>query len=265
MTPLLRSCWIAAALTAAAPLQAKLPELSSPFVDRTAVVVRSAALGGLQHEAALLLRDSTTVSGRDIRQACFRFSHLQDALLVFTPDDKGCSTLAEFESQLPTARLDFGLSSTTGSASLEQQLGEFDMVAVMPTAQGGAVYCSCPGGGGGNLPPFVYVQTGSPQGALRATEIAEILFRASDANSDVLSGQFSHTFNGTPAGGLPVGLHQNCSASPGTLSCPVNGTAPEAPGSYLITLTVSDGTASRSATASLEVWESIQIFEDGFE
>lgn len=257
------SLWMVVTLLAAMPAHAGLQEVSSPFVERPAIIINSTSLAGSKQRAPYMLRDSTLLSHRQIRKACHNFSHLPDTLLAYTPATGACVTLATFEAGLGTARLDFGLSSAQGKISLEQLLQSSDTVAINPTPQGAPVVCDC--SGGGNEAPSAYVQSGSPQSVQPLETIAEILFGATDGDNDSMSAEFSYTQDGSPSAGLPTGLTQNCSSAPGLLDCPVNGTAPQAPGIYVIEITASDGLLSDTATARLEVLAPNKIFADGFE
>jgi hypothetical protein len=258
-----KSLLMVVTLLAAMPVHAALREASSPFVEQTAIVIRSSSLAGARQQAPSILRDSTLVSHRQIRKACHKFSHLPDTMLTYTPATGDCVTLDNFEAGLSTARLDFGLSNAQGKTSLEQLFQSSDLLVISPTPQGAPVTCDC--AGGGNEAPSAYVQSGSPQSVQPSETIAEILFGATDADNDAMTPEFSYTQNGSPSAGLPAGLTQNCSSAPGLLECPVNGTAPQAPGIYVIQMTASDGLLSDSASARLEVLAVDKIFADGFE
>jgi len=148
---------------------------------------------------------------------------------------------------------------------LRKKLEKNRVLVVQPSnrTEGAADSCGC----SNNTAPVVSVVSGTPQETTGGSEIAPIVFSATDSDSEVLFDVFSFSFNdGSGQDGLPSGLSSNCTTGTGTMDCTVSGTAPLTPGLYEIKLEVTDGLATGSDTASITVIHSGDtIFEDGFE
>ena len=156
---------------------------------------------------------------------------------------------------------------TTNTNNIQQQLLEspYQVVRVSAPAasfeflrpdEAAAGVCSCPG----NAAPIVSLDSGGGQQVTINTLVEDIIFSASDQDSDVLFDFFSYQLNGGAAiDGVPAGLSKSCSSGVGTLSCNVSGTAPGTAGSYNIIFAVSDGFNTRSRSTSLTVSEPVNI------
>ena len=246
-------------------LRADFKEVSGSLVEQRTFIIKSESLRTMTREPFLLLRDSRMLSTRDIQRACNKFAHAQKAELVYTPDDGKCVRLTQYKSRNPKFRLNSFLLAGQSQAQLDELISTSDILLINPRPQGVAFQCACPSG---NRAPVVLASSGSPQSTESGTPIAPIVFSASDADGDHLTHSYSYTLDGAPFNGLPTGLSEACSSSAGALQCSINGTAPAETGEYLVDMTVSDGSSSRSATASLTVTPPIQadgIFDDSFE
>lgn len=246
-------------------LKADLKEASGSLVVQKVLIVKSDSLYPLMLESLLRLRDSSILLTREIHQACFKFAHLQGIELVYTPDDKQCTSLAAYKSRHPKFSQNTFLVIGQGQIQLDELLQTSDVLLINPAPRGATIQCDCPTG---NNSPLVQTISGSPQDAPVGTAITAIRFDATDADGEQLSRSYSYTFNSVPTGGLPPGLTDSCISSAGALSCTINGNAPADTGEYLITILVSDGSASGNAAASLTVTPVDQpddIFSDSFE
>jgi hypothetical protein len=187
-------------------------------------------------------------------------------LIAYLPESRSCIPLSRLAE---TRKVDPGPDSFGGMerdrAKLEQSL-EGNTVVVMQAqvVRAPANLCTCPTD---NAAPVVQLNAGSQQSVGAGTPIAQIQFVATDVDSPDLNGNFSYTLDGGGSvAGLPTGLSSNCVTGSGTLDCNVDGTAPVVTGTYLITLDVSDGVASGSATATLMITDRTErIFWNGFE
>ena len=259
----LSSLLFAAAHLVAAPVQAGMQHAYSISVTETVVLLDRDGLRQAGKGSPIVRTGRLRVDRRAIGKACFRLARQSDELLIYNTATGDCRTLSAFEATLPSRRLDFGLSGTAGVAGIDSLLEPAGIATISPLPAVAAGPCACPGPG--NSPPSVAVQSGSPQTVDRGETIAEILFRATDADGDTLQGSLSYVFDTQLQDGLPPGLAQSCSSSAGLLQCGVTGTAPDTPGLWQIRQSVSDGKSSASATASLEVRDPVRIFIDGFE
>jgi len=246
-------------------LRADFKEVSASLVVQKVLITRSDSLHPLLREPLLMLRDSSILITREIHQACYKFAHLQGLELVYTPGDKQCTPLAAYKSRHPKFSQNTFLVIGQGQIQLDELLQTSDVLLINPEPRGATVQCGCTTG---NHSPSVQTISGSPQDSPTGTAITAIRFDATDADGDQLSRSYSYTFDSILTDGLPPGLTDSCTISAGALSCTVKGNAPADTGEYLITILVSDGSATGNAAASLTVTPVDQpddIFNDSFE
>jgi hypothetical protein len=242
---------------------------TSPYVDESTLVFRASDLKNGQLPPRIHLRNLPPVFRSELTLACLGVPLQADELVVYLAETKFCMALRDRTPASLTRK--HGPETARGlsqeRASLEQQLESSLLVVLQPqveVAQTASV-CYCPG----NNPPVANVQSGSPQQATAGEAIVAIVFKGTDSDSQTLTHEFFHTYDGgLQQPGLPGGLGEACSAGAGTLSCSVVGTAPLTVGSYLIRFIVRDASSSDTATAELTVVDVVPpeiIYQDGFE
>jgi len=253
-------------LLGSAPAPVFADVLASRYIDQTAVVFKMEDLKAQRLPSRVHKHNVPVIFTSQINLACLGVHAQPSELIAYLPESRTCIPL----SRLSEARnVDPGPDSFGGMerdrARLEQSLEENIVVVLQAQVlRAPANLCTCPTD---NVAPVVQLTAGSPQNVGVGTPIAQIQFAATDVDSPVLTGNFSYSLDGGGSvAGLPTGLASNCVTGSGTLDCNVDGTAPVVTGTYLITLDVSDGVASGSATATLMITDRTErIFWNGFE
>jgi len=232
----------------------------SPLITEAAIVFRAGKLAPGKM-ASVNIPQIVTAPGisavfrNQLILACITIPSSDDALLVFSPATGSC------------AKLDDGFYGLAGERSrIEEKLEDGPYIIVMaqvrPSPPAGT--CSCPG-----EPVEVVVTAGESQTVAPGEIITTIVFAATDADSDMLTEEFSHTFDGgSTQSGVPLPLINSCDFAPGTADCTVSGNAPALEGQYLIRLEVTDGLSPGFAIATLNVESDpppMGLFSDGFE
>lgn len=260
---------IAKILPVLALVTACLAVADSAASDNTssdAVLIRAEALTEHRLPDRIPLPDGGFISGSSASLACMAHHAWRDDLVVYLPGSRDCMPLRGL---LALAPHEVTLPRSVRRSRLARQLDREDVlvfeaeIAEAATGQSLVGYpvltqaiaadqCSCPDPG--NATPVVAVPTGAPQQVAEGAAIATIGFSATDSDGDTLTASFSFRKDtGLSTPGLPGGLVSNCTGNAGSLSCPVTGTAPATLGTYAIRLSVSDGSASASRTATLTV------------
>ena len=263
MTTKLRAARIVLLLCAVitAPVLAK--STVSPTVKQTALVFRTQDVQDRQLPDSMLVAGLPIIYGTQVSLACMTLPAWKDNLVVFLPAQSACMPLTSLYASGQGIQVDqvgFG-GQLRHRTQLAHDLEGRDFVIIKTRGTSGvtppvenpviqAEVCSCPN----NTAPSVSVTSGLSQQVNTGTTITTIGFSASDADSEILNGYFSHTLNdGSNTTGLPAGLSSNCTPGNGILNCTVSGTAPTIVGVYLITLEVMDGFNRVTKTASLKV------------
>ncbi|MEE4174144.1 MAG: proprotein convertase P-domain-containing protein [Xanthomonadales bacterium] len=231
-----------------------------------AVLIRAEALSERRLPDRIAIPGRGFATGTSAALACMAHHAWRDALVVYLPDTRDCMPLRGL---LALAPHDQTLPRAVRRAQLEQRLAGEDILVFRAelaedsageslvgypvlTQAIAADQCSCPDPG--NATPVLAAPTGAPQQVAEGAAISTIGFSATDSDGDTLTPSFSFRKDtGLSTPGLPGGLVANCTGNAGTLSCPVTGTAPATLGEYVIRLSVSDGLASASRTATLTV------------
>lgn len=215
-----------------------------------------------------------------IRLACMAVKAWKGDILVYMPETSTCvsfSTLAS--SPQRNFKIQSGLDGRViNSQIMLEKLQEETYLVSRVTApaksftllqsnDSNAGVCNCPG----NVAPVVNLVSGGGQQVVSGSPIGNIIFSATDVDSDVLIDLFSYQLNGgTVIDDLPAGLSKSCTQGTGTLNCTVSGTAPSSVGLYNIILEVSDGFNITPQSAELTVNRidpplPETIFENSFE
>ena len=127
-------------------LRADFKEVSGSLVVQEVLIVRSDSLHPLLREPLLMLRDSSILLTREIHQACYKFAHLQDIELVYTPNDKKCTPLPAYKSRHPKFSQNTFLVIGQGQIQLDELLQTSDVLLINPEPRGATVQCGCTSG-----------------------------------------------------------------------------------------------------------------------
>lgn len=261
----------------AIPCFASGEQLSAGKTEQSALIFSRSGMQEMMLPASIRAAGLPLIYSSQIRLACMLVPTWKGELLAFLPETSEC---IPFSTQPGASQLGFSIQigrdqrAVVGQKISQELQNKPYLVAriavqekstlLLQTAADLADVCGCPD----NVAPSVNLVSGDAQQLANNTPIGNIVFSATDVDSDLLMDFFSYQFNGGSAiDGMPAGLSKSCSSGTGTLDCTVSGTSPGAPGSYSIIFAVYDGFNTTSLSASLTVTGSLPeiIFEHGFE
>jgi hypothetical protein len=244
-------------------------QTSTEKLQQTALVFNRSAMPEMLQSSAIRAPGLPLIFSSQIRLACMSVPAWKGDILAYLPETSSCIPFAVLSNtsqrvfKLETGRDD----RIIDTQNVQRQLldSAYQVVRVSAPAasfelllpdEAAAGVCSCPG----NAAPIVSLDSGGAQQVTINTNIGDIVFSASDQDSEVLFDSFSYQLNGGGViDGLPASLSKNCSSGVGTLGCTVSGVAPGTAGSYNIILDVSDGFNTRSRSTSLTVSEPVNV------
>jgi hypothetical protein len=232
---LLLSLWVSTTVNATEAVA--LPDQSNH--SGPVVLLQGWHLRSPRHAAHLELRPGKIAPISTLYHACFGLADRNTRLLLFFPDQAHCEQVtARQESQLIRRLAEITGQPQPGDLLDRLSQGGPIVLARRPatTLQRGVV-CTCPD----NNAPEGSVDCPA-QSRPAGSRIATIGIQATDADGDPLFTQFSHQRDGGPLeAGLPAPLSSECSGSPGSLACAIDGVVAGESGNLQLWVAITDG------------------------